>query len=238
MESCTPLETAELLRERCDARIAGRLEKTGAQVSCSEGCSACCRQLVLISPLERLAIQDYLIHNPELAEKSASRSRWWLGETTKAVGSQLEALRAAEGYLDPLPGGELELAVWNLQLPCVFLDEGGRCRIYPVRPFSCREHLVITPPALCSLGLDDPAPARTRLEFRMVSAVVGEQCHGLPDRLELLADAALPPGQEEASGNSAHRDQVEKSIEVNEARAARAVMLVQLAARERAARVG
>jgi Fe-S-cluster containining protein len=42
-------------------------------------------------------------------------------------------------YLERLPGGE-RVAASGPDGRCVFLDSGGRCRIYHVRPLQCRSY--------------------------------------------------------------------------------------------------
>ncbi len=180
-------ETAELLRAEADDRIAVRLEQSaaaGRPSTCKPGCAACCHQLVVVSPLEAHGIAAYLRVHPEVAEAFHGRLAAWR-ETVAALpdlAQQLTHFQEAAGYIDGDAGGKLEESYWQASLPCPFLD-AGRCTIYPVRPFACREHHVVSSPELCSLDLDRPEPAPTRLEHKTVAGWIGSRAFFLPDVL-------------------------------------------------------
>ncbi len=189
----TVLETAATLRDEADRRLAGRLDasaKRGSAASCRAGCDACCKQLITLSPLEAHAIADYVDNSPELAERTeAALEKWrsdvaWRLDLNEAV----EHFRIADGYVSGPEGGRLEADYWTAGIACPFLD-GGRCSIYEVRPFNCREHYVLSDPLLCQVSVDAPIPAGTRMEYRAVANEVGMHCFGLSDRLLLLPDA-------------------------------------------------
>ena len=115
--------------------------------TCTRGCAACCRLLVMASLAEAVTIAIYLLSDPEWrAELPAFRER-------------IEAHILA--YNDP------ELTVgshFDKQLPCVFLGADETCRIYSVRPAHCRYHYVVSDPRNCSFGADDPVTARINLD--------------------------------------------------------------------------
>jgi Fe-S-cluster containining protein len=167
------------------------LQAAGSEVSCRAGCAACCRQFVVVSPLEALVIGEHV-----QATDRAQRRRWeraherHQGALSRrpSLLRRLQVFRAARGYLSPEEGDALEREYWSAQLPCPFL-ENERCTIYPARPFACREHFALTPAELCARDLDAVRTPPTRFEFRAIAGVVGEQCFDLEDRLVPLFEA-------------------------------------------------
>jgi Fe-S-cluster containining protein len=187
----TPLTPAAAV-ERLAARQAGLIEReltvlqgSGSSISCRAGCAACCRQFVVVSPLEALAIEGYVnsagpARQQRWAEAHA-RHREALARRPSLV-RRLEAFHAAGGYVTPEQGDALEREYWEAQIPCPFLEE-ERCTIYPVRPFACREHFALTPAEVCAQDPDAVETPPTRFEFRAIAGQVGEQCYSLEDRL-------------------------------------------------------
>ena len=188
----TPAQLHQALASRADRVVGERLrvlDRAGTPVTCRAGCAACCRQLVVISPLEALAISDYVAARPELrarveARVVALRERV---AAEPALAAAFAAFDAVGGYVSPAAGDALERAYWAMQQACPFLED-ERCAIYPARPFACREHFVISEPRLCAEDLDRVTPAGTRQEARAVAALVGE-AFGLEDRLLWLVEA-------------------------------------------------
>jgi Fe-S-cluster containining protein len=229
----TVLETAAAVRARADARIAERLASLGPDlaVSCAPGCFACCHQLVVVSPLEAHALAEYVRRDPALAARVEERTASWeesIGRDSE-LSARVRAFEDADGYLEGPEGAQFEAAYWRAQLPCVFLDEGGRCSVYEVRPLACREHHVLSDPVLCARDPDAAAMAGTRIEFRAVASEVGARCFGLPDRLILLARALRYAATHAAEGGrSASRSLIESGIASAEARVRRALALLAL----------
>jgi Fe-S-cluster containining protein len=193
MTELTVLQTAEVLREESDRRIGDRiraLPQGGAEIRCRAGCFACCHQLVVVSPLEAHAIAEYVQAHPELREALRGRVEAWRARLAAEpeLAEHLEEFEKEEGYVSGEQGGALETEYFLARIPCPFLDE-GRCSIYPVRPFGCREHFVLSDPALCAQDLQAPETAGTRMEYRAVGNWVGTACFDLPDRLVLLPRA-------------------------------------------------
>ena len=228
------IDAAELLRTRADARIAEQLDllpEHGEEVTCRAGCSACCRQMVVVSPLEAAAIGEYVAARPELAEASVERSRRWRAAVDAELASQLISFEALGGYVESEQGQELELSYWRQQLPCPYLAD-DRCSIYPVRPFACREHHVTSPPSLCAEDLDQVTPAGTRLEFRAVASHVGTTCFETPDRLIPLPLAlGYARAHPEDVARESPEPQFATTFEAAQRQARRAVALLTLAAR-------
>ncbi len=174
-----------LRQEELIARELTVLQEGGGAASCREGCAACCRQFVVVSPMEALAIGQHA-----RAAAPAQRRRWdeahvrHRGQLARrpSLVRRLQAFRAAGGYLTPAAGDTLERDYWAARLPCPFLDS-DRCTIYPVRPFACREHFALTPAEWCARDLDAVVTPPTRFEFRAIAGQMGEQSFGLEDRL-------------------------------------------------------
>lgn len=200
-------ETAELLRAEADDRIAVCLERSAAAErpnSCKPGCDACCHQLVVVSPLEAHSIAVYLRTHPEVAAAFHRRLAAWRESVAAnpAVAGQLAEFQEAAGYVDAEAGGKLEETYWNAGLPCPFLHE-SRCTVYPVRPFACREHHVVSPPELCSLDPDRSEPAPTLLQYRTLAGWIGSRAFFLPD---LLIPLPLAVDYAEANAEEATRE--------------------------------
>lgn len=189
----TVLDTAALLRDEADRRIADRvnaLPQGGKEIRCRAACAACCRQAVVVSPLEALALREYVEARPHLAAEIRERTATWEQhvEDDAPLRERLQQFEEAGGYLPDVEGGHLELEYWQRQLSCPFLD-GGLCSVYAVRPFACREHLVVSDPALCAVSPDAATSAGVRLEYRTLCSEVGAEAFALEDRLILLPRA-------------------------------------------------
>lgn len=123
-------------------------EKAGRQISCREGCSACCWQAVAIAPAEARRISEWLAERPEECQTV-------LHERFRKAAARLEdsgiaqSLRAASHRLSREATLELGLRYSALSIPCPFLED-GRCSIYAIRPMRCREYMVVSPPEHCA----------------------------------------------------------------------------------------
>lgn len=187
-ESVTPAAAFGLLeaeRERLTLPVLQELEQTGQRVSCRAGCSACCRQLVVVSPVEALALSEHVRRlEPATRRKIEEGHRRHAQALARrpALVRLLGRFRAAGGYLDAPEADALEKAYWAEQIACPFLIH-DRCAVYPARPFACREHLALSPPERCAADPDSVATAPTRFQFRAVASAVGERAFGAEDRL-------------------------------------------------------
>lgn len=234
MVGLTLLDAYERIRTAAANALASRLSalpRQGAEITCRAGCSACCRQLVVVSPLEAHAIAAHVDANPGLAARIAIRSAAWAdGLAAHAdLAAAIGAFDTQSGYVSGDEGGALELSYWRTQLPCPFLEQ-DRCNIYPVRPFACREHHVTSDPALCASDPDAAAPAETRLEYRAVASFVGTRSFGLEDRLIILPKALdYARSRRPDLGRRAAAGEVAQAIETGQRQARRALALIMLA---------
>lgn len=98
-------------------------------IACKKGCSACCSTRVTITENEGHLIQDYIENND--------------------IQFNLDKLASLRN-LD----GEKWTNIPTEHRKCVFLDENGSCKIYPVRPTACRKLLVTSNSSLCAKRFD------------------------------------------------------------------------------------
>lgn len=98
-----------------------------AAIRCGKGCSHCCN-----GPVEIWAQEAAL-----------------LVEHVRSAGLTLDRARLQRQ-------GQYSVETWREQpaadQACVFLDGEGACRVYEVRPNTCRKLLVTSDPQLCDIG--------------------------------------------------------------------------------------
>jgi Fe-S-cluster containining protein len=124
------------------------LDRIGGKISCREGCGACCRQAVPISPVEAGALAEWLGQQPEDRQRV-------LRERFRQASAQLEesgvasAVREQQKMPDRETAHQLGLRYFALGIACPFLEE-ERCTIHAIRPLRCREYLVVSPAEHCA----------------------------------------------------------------------------------------
>ena len=129
------------LTEREAARV-------GKPVSCREGCGACCRQAVPISPLEARMLSEWIEAQPE-ERREVLRARFRAAATRLEESGLLPEIRALSMPLDKEKAHALGLRYFALAIPCPFLED-ERCSIHPIRPLRCREYMVASPAEHCA----------------------------------------------------------------------------------------
>lgn len=111
-------------------RVQEEIQKSGIEIACSKGCSACCYQLVTCTSLEYEEIKRYLQSLPR------PQRRFILNSTKKIVQQWQKYFRGRQQLIEFHPERLHDL--WRGK-PCPFLSRSdGVCRIYPVRPIDCR----------------------------------------------------------------------------------------------------
>lgn len=137
--------------EGCEAvakTTLARLETRGIVATCAAGCAACCSYEIPAARAEVETLVAWLVEQRTAAELDAIRERLrgWLA-----------------WYRDELPrlerdGLPRDIAFARHAPKCALLEPDGRCGAYAVRPVSCRNHLVSSPPQRCAMpGDDEPA---------------------------------------------------------------------------------
>lgn len=159
-----------------DAAVATTAE--GERVSCTKGCSACCRrQPIPVTPPEAFALARLV---EQLPEPKRTRVR----EAFTTIARRLRELGLYDVYMhrDPAMSRDDAKAVARrylaLALACPFLEDDA-CSIYADRPFVCRQYLVTSAPALCDAPLENPVKT-VAMPARFASAMleVGEALSG------------------------------------------------------------
>lgn len=130
----------------CDdaaSRALGRLAERGITPTCSAGCAHCCRLEVPVSRAEAETLAAWLVENLDASALAAIRDRlrawlaWYRSEYPRLVAAGIER---ADVFAKHAPS-------------CALLVD-GRCSAYPVRPITCRNHFVSSPPQVCADGGD------------------------------------------------------------------------------------
>jgi len=158
----------QTLTDRIVAAGVSELEASGARISCSKGCSACCSQLVPVSePEARYLLQVFETFSEE--RRARIRRRY------EDIGSRLNDSKLL-GKLTGLATGpdrearrQVGRDYFELGLPCPFLEDGC-CSIHQHRPLSCREFLVVSSPEYCARN--DPEKVVTVSYPRRASVVL------------------------------------------------------------------
>ena len=136
------------LTEREAARV-------GRPISCREGCGACCRQAVPISPVEARMFSEWIDAQPE-ERREVLRARFRAAAARLEESGIAPAVRAVSPsskeeplLLDKQTAHTLGLRYFALGIPCPFLED-ERCTIHPIRPLRCREYMVASPAEHCA----------------------------------------------------------------------------------------
>lgn len=134
-------------RSQLDAMIAAWLqtrEVTGRRIFCGAGCSRCCTLFVQATLAEALIVAEGLdaAQFTRLEEYVLRQRQCFVGEH-----DFLTILRKQRSTLGP----------------CPFVDPGGCCSIYDLRPLACRALLSTKPAEWCSVDFSTLDPLEKRL---------------------------------------------------------------------------
>ncbi len=126
--------------ETATAKLA-KLAQTGVVPTCSVGCAHCCRLEIPMTRPEGETLVAWLVEHKTPEELDAIRARlhawlaWYRG-----------------GYVAEIAAGATRVDTFFRHAPSCALLVDHRCTAYPVRPVTCRNHLVSSPVSVC-----DPA---------------------------------------------------------------------------------
>ncbi|WP_017497215.1 YkgJ family cysteine cluster protein [Flavobacterium sp. WG21] len=112
---------------------------------CKKGCSFCCHQNIQIIHSEELVITEYLEYkvSNEIKAKIKVQLTKWL---------EYFNLNTPDRILEQSDIVRFEKQISADRIPCPFLIEGN-CSIYPVRPLTCRTHIVDSHPEACDKNI-------------------------------------------------------------------------------------
>jgi len=157
-------EQAQVLEEQ-------QAHRSGQSVSCRDGCAACCRMLVPLSPPEAFTLQASIERLPA-EQQQRLQARLDVAKARLQANGLWEQLQAVSESPAPLTDEQLEplnQAYYALRLPCPFLED-EHCSIYEHRPAACRELLVTSPAKFCD-DLTDPRIRPLPLSLRIGTAL-------------------------------------------------------------------
>lgn len=150
--------------------------KQGREISCRQGCTACCHYLIPLSVPEVFYLSDLLTPWPPNQQREVA------GRFTNIVG-QLQSRGLSTQMLNPDNTNEQNFQLgkeyFQLGLPCPLLSDGS-CLIYQGRPIACREYHVTTPAEWCSTPAENPVRS-VKLPVA-IPVVLARLCAELLDR--------------------------------------------------------
>lgn len=161
--------------------VIGRVEEeareAGTPVTCRAGCGACCRQMVPVSLFEAEALAEWFATlPPERREELAQRFHQAL--ITLRDAGVIDRLVKEDWALDAEKSTELAVKYFHAGVACPFL-ENESCSIHPIRPLSCREYLVTSPPGLCQdPAVNDVVGVQSKLKMSRVLYSFGQEISG------------------------------------------------------------
>ena len=148
------------LGERAQQFEVESTKKANRGVSCKDGCAACCRMMIPLSPPEAFELLDAVNDLPAShRERVLSRINNIQSKLRESkLGDALEHLAYSSQQFTDEELEPLNRAYYSLRLPCVFLEHES-CSIYEHRPAACRELLVTSPAELCQDMIRNPIDA-------------------------------------------------------------------------------
>ncbi len=132
------------------------MEQNGQPVSCGPNCTACCYQMVPVTPFEAESLANWIRTLPE-NQQHALAARFHAALLELQSKGVLARLTPEMFDLQTDSFRQLALDYFVTGVACPFLVE-GLCSIHPIRPLVCREYMVVTPPEYCA----EPGHARVQ----------------------------------------------------------------------------
>lgn len=138
------------LRELCNQVADGVVQiaqDNGEELSCKQGCGACCRQYVPVSPAEARLMVELVEEMPEPGRSIIKQRFDQAVQRFKAS----EVMETAMNYNRLPEAARMKMVndYFQLAITCPFLEQES-CSIYADRPLICREYLVISSPKHCA----------------------------------------------------------------------------------------
>jgi Fe-S-cluster containining protein len=155
-------------------RVGEEANKAGKSISCRAGCGACCRQMVPVSLFEAEALTAWIQTLDE--EQRAELERRFHAVLSKLRDAGvIEKILSEDWVLDQENTTQLAIDYFHAGVPCPFLQDES-CGIHPIRPLSCREYLVTSPPELCKdPSVNDVAGIRLPIKLSRALFAFGQR---------------------------------------------------------------
>ena len=118
----------------------------GHSISCTNGCSACCYQLIPLNQIEVRYIVKFIERMPKNSRQKI-QNRFAEAYTKIQDAGILDDLMNSGQISENLT--EFALKYFDLGIACPFLEDNS-CSIYKERPLRCREYLVTNPAIHCA----------------------------------------------------------------------------------------
>ncbi len=201
------------LGEQALALEAQRATTSGGTISCRQGCAACCRMLVPVSPPEAFALRDRLPALPaDVRQRFDARLKETRARLEQAgLWSRLMEIAETERQFSDQDLEDVNRAYYALRHPCPFL-ESESCAIYEDRPAACRELLVTSPAEWCQDIARNPVQSLpVPVRIGTVLGMLWAELTGGPVRL-----VPLPVALEWAERHEAERNRTWKGSELLE----------------------
>jgi Fe-S-cluster containining protein len=155
-------------------RIGEEAKSAGTPISCRAGCGACCRQLVPVSFFEAEALTEWMSTLPE-ERRVELEGRFHRALLALLGAGVIEKILDNRWTLEEEAATQLAIDYFHAGVPCPFLEEES-CSIHPIRPLSCREYLVTSPPDLCrDPSTNEVAGVRLPLKLSRVLFAFGQR---------------------------------------------------------------
>jgi Fe-S-cluster containining protein len=161
------------------ARAVAKLHQLPLQCATCTAAKTCCSSFVLVRFYEGIVLADHL----KRSGRDTPELRTQLRERAEAMEAAMAAGKVAD---------------WAT--PCLFLDGDERCSVYGVRPTTCAQLFVYTPPALCNARSSEIASYTPRAEVAAANEVeevfrdrlslrkkIGRRYFGVLPRMVLVA---------------------------------------------------
>jgi Fe-S-cluster containining protein len=141
------LPVLQSLDDSMIAGIASQLSQIGRKISCKAGCAACCRQMIPISIFEAEALTVWIRSLPEARQRELEQ-RFHEVLRKLADAGLIDRLVSEDWFAATETSQQMALDYLYQRVACPFLEDES-CSIYPIRPLSCREYAVTSPPEHC-----------------------------------------------------------------------------------------
>ena len=134
-----------------DTAIVGKAAQeaaaAGHSISCRAGCGACCRQMVPLSIFEAEGLGEWFVTLPKARQRELEE-RFHRALVALGEAGVLQRLIEQDWMSDIEAGLQVSVDYFHAKVACPFLEDES-CSIHAIRPLSCREYLVTSPPELC-----------------------------------------------------------------------------------------